>query len=124
MKNRARLGRGEFDGVSPLWSIYMDDPVVRQLLPGFAVVLQKRLALLKASIAAGDFAEVVRLAHVIRGAAGSYGYGGIADVAGRIELQAGSIRDPFGIGRDAEELQRLAAGVLAGVASLPRGSIS
>ena len=109
---------------NPLWSVYMDDPVVRQLLPGFAVVLQKRVALLGESVRHGDFVEAGRLAHIIRGSSGSYGYESIADVAGRIEIQAASSCDINAMARDVVELRGLAEGVLLAVSSLPVRGVS
>lgn len=109
---------------NPLWSVYMDDPVVRQLLPGFAVVLQKRVALICEALRRGDFTETGRLAHIIRGSSGSYGYGCIADVAGRLEIQASSSRDMVAMARDIAELRGLAEGVLLAVSSLPERGVS
>jgi hypothetical protein len=109
---------------NPLWSVYMDDPVVRQLLPGFAVVLQKRVALIGESLRRGDYTETGRLAHIIRGSSGSYGYVCIADVAGRIEVQAASSQDMVAMSRDIAELRGLAEGVLLAVSSLPTRGVS
>ena len=109
---------------NPLWSVYMDDPVVRELLPGFAVVLQKRVTLIGESVRRGDFIEVGRLAHIIRGSAGSYGYESIAEVAARLEIQAASSCDINAMGRHVSELRALAEGVLLAVSSLPVRGVS
>lgn len=103
----------------PLWSAYMDDPIVRQLLPGFAVTLKKRVAALRDALTAGDSIEACKIAHMIRGSAGSYGYPSIADVAGRVEIQASSGRNIAASLRDADDLAALSESVLVAIGSLP-----
>jgi len=124
MKDHNGVKGGFSEPSNPLWSVYMDDPIVRQLLPGFAVVLQKRVSLLGESVRRGDFVEVGRLAHIIRGSSGSYGYESIAEVAGRIEVQAASSCDINTMARDVSELRALAEGVLRAVSSLPVRGVS
>lgn len=124
MKDHNGVKGGFAEPSSPLWSVYMDDPIVRELLPGFAVVLQKRVSLLGESVRRGDFVEVGRLAHIIRGSSGSYGYESIAEVAGRIEIQAASSCNINALARDVSELRALAEGVLRAVSSLPVRGVS
>ncbi len=124
MNDRSR-DKGRFaEDSGPLWSVYMDDPVVRQLLPGFAVVLQKRVALLGEAVRRADFVECGRLAHIIRGSSGSYGYGTVADVAGRIEIEAASSQDIVAMSRDVSELRALAKCVARAVSTLPVRGVS
>lgn len=96
----------------PLWSLYMDDPIVRQLLPGFAVVLQKRVAMVSDAFQNADFREIARLAHIIRGSAGSYGYAQVADVAGRIEVEANSTKDGSLLAHDVLILEEYTKAIL------------
>lgn len=103
---------------APLWSSYMGDPVVRQLLPDFAIALQKRVAALRAAVVDGDAVESNRIAHMIRGSAGSYGYPQVADVAGRIEVQAASGRGLEVVASDVDELASLADAIQLATGSL------
>ncbi|NDE14640.1 Hpt domain-containing protein [bacterium] len=102
----------------PLWSSYMDDPIVRQLLPQFAVTLQKRVLGLREAVVTGDAPEACKIAHMIRGAAGSYGYPSVADVAGRVEIRASSGRDLAASLSDVDELATLAAAIRVAIGSL------
>lgn len=96
----------------PLWSAYMDDPIVRQLLPGFALVLQKRVSMLQDAIQSGDAREVARLAHIIRGSAGSYGYAQVAASAGIIEVEATSTLDFALMAHEAVQLDAFSKAIL------------
>ncbi len=96
----------------------MDDPIVRQLLPQFAATLLKRVAGLRTAVVSGDAVEACKIAHMIRGAAGSYGYPSVADVAGRVEIQASSGRDLAGSLGDVDELATLAAAIRLAIGSL------
>ncbi|MEY4631352.1 MAG: Hpt domain [Pseudomonadota bacterium] len=104
--------------VEPLWSTYMDDPVVRPLLPAFAKALDERVKRMGLMLSAGDFVELARLAHMVRGAAGSYGYSQIADLAGAVETGARAGTQASTITPLVSELAAMGAGVSAAVASI------
>jgi hypothetical protein len=80
--------------------------------------------LLSQAITAGNHVEIAKIAHMIRGSAGSYGYGSIADVAGHLEVIARSKSDLGLMIADCSELRALCAGVQMGVASFNKSRVS
>ena len=100
----------------------MDDPVVRPLLPAFAKALAERVALINVMVGGGDAVEVARIAHMIRGAAGSYGYAQVAQLAGQIETGARGGSRLTDVGPLVCELARMSEGVIAAVTAMDAGT--
>jgi HPt (histidine-containing phosphotransfer) domain-containing protein len=100
----------------------MDDPVVRPLLPAFAKALSERIALMNVLLCGGDAVEVARIAHMIRGSAGSYGYAQVAQLAGQIETGARGGSRLADIGPLIADLARMSEGVNAAVAAMDTGT--
>jgi len=66
-------------------SPFASDPEMRELVGLFVSELDERMRQFLDAWEAGDYAMVVRLAHQLRGAAGSYGFPTISDAAGDVE---------------------------------------
>jgi PAS domain S-box-containing protein len=62
-----------------------DDPEVRELVRQFAYALTARVEAITVAVRAQDCGRVARLAHQLKGAAGSYGYPLVSDLARRLE---------------------------------------
>ncbi|MES2262346.1 MAG: ATP-binding protein [Pseudomonadota bacterium] len=61
------------------------------LLPlrrAYGQALPARLDALQAALAAGQLEETARLAHMLKGSAGSFGYAGVSELAGGLEVAA------------------------------------
>ena len=65
-----------------------ESPVFASLVAKFVKNLPLRLAALQSAEKLSDWAEIARLAHQMAGAAGSYGFPMLSEVAARIEVQA------------------------------------
>jgi signal transduction histidine kinase/FixJ family two-component response regulator/HPt (histidine-containing phosphotransfer) domain-containing protein len=84
-----------------------DDPDVGELVRQFAHALPARVEAIAAGAAARDGHGVARLAHQLKGAAGSYGYPLVSDVARQLEL-CGEAGDEAGVGALLAHLEHLA----------------
>ena len=71
-----------------LQSEYADDPDIADLLQEFVSCLDDRAEALSKALNAGEFEELSRLAHQLRGAAGSYGYPSLSEAATTLEDDA------------------------------------
>jgi PAS domain S-box-containing protein len=76
-----------------LESIFADKPVIVRVLPEFINGLETRLQALNDSLAAGNFEELRRIAHQLKGAGGSYGYPSITAAATALEFHAREQRE-------------------------------
>ncbi|MCI0377998.1 MAG: Hpt domain-containing protein [Gemmataceae bacterium] len=72
----------------PLISDLADDMEMRDLLKEFTFGLIATCRRLEESLAAGNFAEVQRLAHQLRGSSGGHGYSPISQAAALLEEAA------------------------------------
>ncbi|MCI0641562.1 MAG: Hpt domain-containing protein [Gemmataceae bacterium] len=72
----------------PLISDVADDKEMRNLLEEFTSGLSATCRRLEVSLAAGNVAEVQRLAHQLRGSSGGYGYSPISHAAALLEEAA------------------------------------
>lgn len=77
--------------LQPIHSELHDDPDLGELVELFVGELPAKMRVLRESFAAGRTEDVRRLAHQLRGSAGSYGFDGLTQQAGRVEdaLRAG-----------------------------------
>jgi HPt (histidine-containing phosphotransfer) domain-containing protein len=71
--------------MQPLRSQYQDDPDMRDLVREFAAGLPERAAELERLFAAGQCAELGRIAHQLKGAGGGYGFPLITERAATLE---------------------------------------
>jgi HPt (histidine-containing phosphotransfer) domain-containing protein len=99
---------------TPIYSKLGSDPELSELVELFVGELPDRLAALRANYDAGQFADLARLAHQMKGAAGSYGFASVTPAAERLEVAAGK-REPEDLIREAlDELVALCGRLRAG----------
>ncbi len=72
----------------PLRSQYADRPAIARLLGEFVGRLDERVQAMEMALAASQTDELRRLAHQLKGAAGSYGYPGLSAAAKILEDEA------------------------------------
>lgn len=80
--------RGKMATTSPLPALYSTlatDPDLGEIVGLFVAEMPNRTATLRDRLAAGDWAELRRAAHQLKGAAGSYGFEPITPAAARLE---------------------------------------
>lgn len=75
----------EDDTVQAVFSSFADDPVMGELVELYVSEMPERIAALEEAFAAGDLGALQRLAHQMKGAAGSYGFDGLTSVARTLE---------------------------------------
>jgi HPt (histidine-containing phosphotransfer) domain-containing protein len=76
--------------IDPIYSTLGCDPDLAELVDWFVGEVPNRLASLRQSFDAHDWSELGRLAHQIKGAAGSYGFPAVTPIAARLESAAKS----------------------------------
>lgn len=74
--------------VEMLYSSFGDDPDLAELVEMYVQELPERLQSLHATAGQKDWPELARLAHQMKGAAGSYGFHQITPYAKQLELTA------------------------------------
>jgi HPt (histidine-containing phosphotransfer) domain-containing protein len=98
----------------PLYSRLSANEGLADLIELFVDELPERFARLRAHFDAGNWSELERFAHQIKGAAGSYGFDPLAPAAARLE-RAAAKHDPCEqIATALEELAALCQRVRAG----------
>lgn len=82
----------ETDAPTPLYSPMSSDPDFRELVVLFVSELPGRIELMRGCIQRCDWATLQKLAHQLKGAAGSYGFPQISTAAAELDttLKAGS----------------------------------
>lgn len=70
----------------PIYSSLADDPVLAELVEMFVQEMPSRIADLETHAESGDWQQLGRAAHQLKGACGSYGFGQITPYA--MELEA------------------------------------
>lgn len=90
----------------PLVSEFAGDVDMADIIDLFVEGLPARMGALRAAVAEGATADVKRLAHQLKGAAGGYGFGSITTVAGELEIAIGR-------GEGAAETQEIVGRLLA-----------
>ncbi|MDM8006329.1 MAG: Hpt domain-containing protein [Phycisphaerae bacterium] len=73
---------------SPIFSSLSDNPVMMESLEGFVGNLQHRVQAIEHAVALNDPAELVRLAHQLKGASGGFGFETIGEMAAALEQSA------------------------------------
>lgn len=74
----------------PIYSTLTDDEELLELVELFVSELPERTGRLEELLSRGDLGEVGRLAHQLKGAAGSYGFDEVTPYAARLEHAARS----------------------------------
>jgi HPt (histidine-containing phosphotransfer) domain-containing protein len=72
-------------GGESIYSTFRDDPELGELVEMFVAEMPNRIAELQAAIASGERELARRLAHQLKGAAGSYGFGQVTPFAASLE---------------------------------------
>ncbi len=80
-----QLRKGAPVNATPLLSRFHDDPDFRELLEEFVLGTADRASALSVAYASGQWDEVRRQAHQIKGAGGGYGYDSLSEVAADLE---------------------------------------
>jgi histidine phosphotransfer protein HptB len=100
----------------PIYSKLGGDPELGELVEMFVSEMPDRVTAMLARYDTGDFKELARLAHQIKGAAGSYGFGDLTPAAARLEFSACK-NEPADLIREAvDELIELCGRLRAGSA--------
>jgi histidine phosphotransfer protein HptB len=68
-----------------LYSTLGGDPDLGEIVDLFVAEMPERVAALLAKLDGGEWEELRRMAHQLRGAAGSYGFNPITPAAGKVE---------------------------------------
>lgn len=82
------------DGQEPIYSRFIDDDIYIPLLIEFAADLPGHISELAVTIGQGDGAKIARLSHRLKGAAATYGYPQLAQIAHEIEALTSNGADP------------------------------
>jgi histidine phosphotransfer protein HptB len=69
----------------PIYSTLTDDEELLELVELFVSELPERTGMLEEQLSRGDLLEVGRLAHQLKGAAGSYGFDDVTPYAAKLE---------------------------------------
>lgn len=86
------------------------DPELASLIPGFLDNRRKDVTLLLDAVTRGDFETARIVGHSMKGSGGGYGFDGITDIGGKIEVAA-KLGDPVAIRAQADALSRYLARV-------------
>ncbi len=73
-----------------IFSLYKDQLIYRDLLQDFVSCLDERIVLSRRAFEAKSWKDLAQLMHQLRGAAATYGYPSLAEIAGKIEMASGS----------------------------------
>ncbi|MFQ5698106.1 MAG: Hpt domain-containing protein [Myxococcota bacterium] len=77
-------------------SEYESDPDMMDLVQEFAAELPERIRMMEELLSRGDWEELQRLAHQLKGAGGGYGFPQITEVSARLEQ---ALKESAGEGR-------------------------
>lgn len=99
MKTDEAIGNQEY-----LYSHLATDPDLRDIVELFVEEMPDRIAMLSEMLRAADWEGLRRIAHQIKGAAGSYGFDPISPMAGRVEAAIREGEPEIQIRRTVEEL--------------------
>ncbi len=73
-----------------IYSLYKDQPIYRDLLMDFVSCLDDRISRSQTAFASKSWVELGQIMHQLRGAAATYGFPGLAELAGSIEIASTS----------------------------------
>ncbi len=100
--------------VAPVYSSFGDDPELGELVEMFVEEMPDRISNLSACFSDKDWEGLGRLAHQLKGSAGSYGFAQISPAAARVEQAARQDPDEENIRSSLEQLLALCGQVRAG----------
>lgn len=100
----------------PLFSTLAGDPDLRELVEMYVDEMPDRMGALREKLASADWEELRRLAHQMKGAAGSYGFESITPVAGTVEDSIRNDAPEEQIRRSVDDLLAICSRVRAGTA--------
>ena len=69
-----------------IYSLYKDQPIYRDLLSDFVSCLDDRIIRSQSAFEQKSWKDLARIMHQLRGAAATYGYPSLAELAGSIEI--------------------------------------
>jgi HPt (histidine-containing phosphotransfer) domain-containing protein len=101
----------------PIYSTLAADPDMSELVEMFVEEMPNRVAGLAAALDGGDWALLGRLAHQIKGAAGSYGFGQLTPASAKLEKSCKSQDPEDAIQTACEDLLAMCAALRAGTPS-------
>ena len=96
---------------SSIYSALSSDPMLADLVAEFAASMPVRVARLRRLLADQDWASLRRTAHQLKGAAGSYGFEPISQVAARLEQEVSGDVTPRLVTDTVDELAALCQSV-------------
>lgn len=99
---------------APIYSPLGADPDFSDLVDMYVDEMPERATRLQELFAAAAWDDLRRLAHQIKGAAGSYGFGQITPAAGRLEMSIMQAHSPAVIEAELEALLSLCHAIRAG----------
>ena len=102
-------------GTQPLYSTLAEDADLREIVELFVEEMPDRVANLLDRFAVRDWTGLRRVAHQLKGAAGSYGFAPITPTAGRLEDAIRNSRPEDEIRRAVDSLVELCRQARAGV---------
>ena len=100
-----------------VYSTLGTDPDLQDLVALFADEMPARIEQLVARFEAGEFVELQRSAHQLKGAAGSYGFHAVTPLAGRLEMTLRTDHIEDAIKADLDALVELCGRIRAGSAA-------
>jgi HPt (histidine-containing phosphotransfer) domain-containing protein len=98
-----------------IYSKLAGDPVLVDLIAEFVAELPTRAIRIRRQLADQDWAALMRTAHQLKGAAGSYGFDAITPVASKLELQLNHDVEPKVVAETVQELMTLCQRATAGL---------
>lgn len=64
------------------------DPDLEEIIPRFMEIRQEDMEQISEALDRGDFDKIRRIGHSMKGAGGSYGFGGVSKIGAAIEIAA------------------------------------
>jgi HPt (histidine-containing phosphotransfer) domain-containing protein len=101
---------------SLIYSSFGGDPDLAELVEIFVSEIPERVSAIESALREDDFEAVRRLAHQLKGAAGSYGFDSLTPAAAAIESRAGGDASPEAIREAVRDLESLCRRLRPGVA--------
>ncbi len=102
----------------PIYSTYQSQPIYQDLLKDFVDNLEERLEQCTKALEEKSWKDLAKQMHQLRGAAATYGYPALSEIAARIELEAGGTDIPEDSIKAAMEAARItSAGMAAALES-------
>lgn len=107
-------------GDDVIFSLYKDQPIYRDLLQDFVSCLDERVSKSRKAFEAKSWKDLSHLMHQLRGAAATYGYPSLAELAGGVELAsiAATIVEPQ-IAASIDSIDKACKKIEAGMALTP-----